>query len=598
MGLIHLKTNLKSLKYGKDRFGGGSSNQPYITKPIPDGISSLDNFNNDFILRGGILSVTRTADDVSRLTQMLFDTKSPNGLLFTVKQNLLSRIGVRTEAGGQEVYLPTSTIAQAGVNAFGLHLYKQGINPFPDFNVGGINIDLPGNIKTYSQIAKANNQPFIVNNDEISTTSFLPTNFNEAYETGDLGGLGVINSVTRIRGQANRLLNLYDKNIILSSNSPTLLSYQGGPGSILGIGKTHIYFADKRIVTLNKPIKDANYLVVGINTIADDLSNINDSRTTPTFTPKIIDFRNILRKSIINKKSSIISNSPDYLTANIENRVSLGDPGRRGNIISYTSGKKDDNGKSLGPLDKINSKQLYSSRVVDLENTNDLVKFRIEAINNNDPGESVFIHFRALINSFSDAYNATWNVTKYLGRGEEFYTYGGFTRNISMGWTISAQSKEELIPMYQKLNYLASNLAPDYSENGYMRGSMMRLTVGGYLYSQPGFINSLVYDIDEQTPWEIGINDVAGGNPSDLSSTNNISDKSVKELPHILKVTMNFTPIMEFVPRKQQNLYDGIPAGKGKYISTWGKEKYIALSTGDHNNYDGGKDEEFTYIPK
>lgn len=35
MALIDLKTNLKSLKYGSDRPGGGSSGQPYIQTAIP-----------------------------------------------------------------------------------------------------------------------------------------------------------------------------------------------------------------------------------------------------------------------------------------------------------------------------------------------------------------------------------------------------------------------------------------------------------------------------------------------------------------------------------------------------------------------------------
>ena len=43
MPLINLKTNLKSLKFGNDKRGGGSSNQPYIVTPIPDGDDSLDN---------------------------------------------------------------------------------------------------------------------------------------------------------------------------------------------------------------------------------------------------------------------------------------------------------------------------------------------------------------------------------------------------------------------------------------------------------------------------------------------------------------------------------------------------------------------------
>ena len=34
--LVELKTNLKSLKYGSDRPGGGWSGQPYVQFPIED----------------------------------------------------------------------------------------------------------------------------------------------------------------------------------------------------------------------------------------------------------------------------------------------------------------------------------------------------------------------------------------------------------------------------------------------------------------------------------------------------------------------------------------------------------------------------------
>jgi hypothetical protein len=101
MPLIDLKTNLKSLKFGKDRPGGGSSNQPYIQKDIPDNGDPSNIFNTggpDSVLRGGLIAPIKAANDVSRLTQMFFDLKSPNGLLFTAKENLLSRTSVKTEA--------------------------------------------------------------------------------------------------------------------------------------------------------------------------------------------------------------------------------------------------------------------------------------------------------------------------------------------------------------------------------------------------------------------------------------------------------------------------------------------------------------------
>ena len=41
MGLIDLKTDLKSLRYGKDTLGGGDSGQPYVQTPIPDSFNDL-----------------------------------------------------------------------------------------------------------------------------------------------------------------------------------------------------------------------------------------------------------------------------------------------------------------------------------------------------------------------------------------------------------------------------------------------------------------------------------------------------------------------------------------------------------------------------
>ena len=140
MPLIEFKTSLKSLKFGKDRPYGGSSNQPYIQSPIPEGDIPTSG-GPDFILRGGILAPVRAAKDVSRLTQMFFDLKSSNGSLFIAKQNVLSRSSVQTQAssdGGlayaagavnQGVYLPSSTLAQAGVGFTGTHLNLLGIDP-------------------------------------------------------------------------------------------------------------------------------------------------------------------------------------------------------------------------------------------------------------------------------------------------------------------------------------------------------------------------------------------------------------------------------------------------------------------------------------
>eukprot|EP01047_Picozoa_sp_COSAG01_P014124 COSAG01_NODE_682_length_14262_cov_11.120949_1_plen_84_part_10 len=83
MGLVNLTTNLKSLRYGKDTIGGGSSNQPYVKKSIPDKFSDVGRTGGpDFLLRGGTLLPKIIVNDVSRMTKMFFDFKSPAGPLF------------------------------------------------------------------------------------------------------------------------------------------------------------------------------------------------------------------------------------------------------------------------------------------------------------------------------------------------------------------------------------------------------------------------------------------------------------------------------------------------------------------------------------
>ena len=125
------KTKLRSLKYGGDRPGGGNSNQPYIESKIP----KPDQYPAPKVKL--VEAVERSFEDIKRLGKW-FSQPLLNGILFTAKQNLLSRTAVPAQGGTSQapkllnegVYTPLSTLAQAGVVAFGGHLNKQGLNPF------------------------------------------------------------------------------------------------------------------------------------------------------------------------------------------------------------------------------------------------------------------------------------------------------------------------------------------------------------------------------------------------------------------------------------------------------------------------------------
>ena len=131
MALIDLQTNLKSLRFGKDRFGGGDSGQPFIKTPIDEDPSG-QSVDKDFLLRGGLSAPLRAGLDTERLTRYFTNLKSPSGFLFVAKQNLLSQTAVKTQSDltpNEGVYTPLGTLAQAMGSFAGTHFYKQGVNP-------------------------------------------------------------------------------------------------------------------------------------------------------------------------------------------------------------------------------------------------------------------------------------------------------------------------------------------------------------------------------------------------------------------------------------------------------------------------------------
>ena len=592
MALLDLTTDLKSLRYGRDRVGGGSSKEPFVT----DSVNSTpgDTGGTDFLLRANTLS--RVGDDLSRMGQFLI---SPKGLQFAVKQNVLSRSAVRAQASNGPIndglYLPTSTLAQVALNPFGGHLLKQGINPLADTTADGsntgigiidsvLNASLPLSAPFYAKKIKTirevdNNRLTELVKYKIGGPSAQTTNGTNSFLDSLTGGgakgfgNGLLNNILAKSPSAGQKYNS------ISLNQGEILRYDGGPGSALGIGQTSL----KRVVNTQDYGTPGSYLLNYSAIIGKTGDGVYSTATPKGIT--MVDFRSNLidaQKKGLNK--DVLSTSLNYAEPNetLGGRVNMGSPGRKGkNLINYNIGVQE-NGKPTGPLDKINALPLYSSPQMINQTSviNDLVKFRIGILDNNKEGNyKTYIHFRSFIDSFSDSYSADWSSERLMGRGENFYRYGGFDRTISMAWTVAAMSIDELIPMYQKLNFLASSLAPDYSDQGYMQGNIAYLTMGGYCYEQPGIITGINISPMKESPYEVNLPSTSGGKDG---------GKKTKELAMYVNVTgFTFKPIHNFVPRIQQNDYFGekIEGGGGSYISKFGKERFIALKNAANNNY-------------
>lgn len=274
-----------------------------------------------------------------------------------------------------------------------------------------------------------------------------------------------------------------------------------------------------------------------------------NNRKGPNTIDTITDFRNALDNTVVAQS--------DYTDFNRQKTYVLGDPGRG---LKRTFGFKG----TEDTKDKINWSNIHTTeKVKETLKDQDIIPFYISVLNPDNSKEETYIHFRAFIEGgITDSYNAEWSGVKYMGRGENFYNYNGFSRKLSLKFIVHAQSQLEQDNMYIKLNYLASLMAPNYSNNGngFMRGNIIKLTIGDYLTEVPGILNGLSFNIAENYTWDIG-RDQDG-------------KKDGLALPHLISVDgFDFTPIHSFLPKTDENARFISMGGTGKVIKNRQDEK-------------------------
>ena len=565
-----------------------------------------------FIASGkGVLFVTKQVG--LQLSSPLLEQLPPSNPLPTLGQGRIQNIVntvtnfINSKSPNQIYNLGLNTLAQIPVNAFGQHIIRQGKLPaFGGGYLSGVNVNTDNGSAfkgyNYAYIATQNNLNSKSTDNQytsnyqgtpgeqvvnISASGKTQAEANANFEkikqnlikqgkipvdlnrTVDLGET-VVTTANKFsyKNSPNRLLQYLQKIQVKSTKTGKsvvsdivttpveLSSYNGGPESTYGIGKTFINtYPDQRTNVSNNPSDPKTSLLNGFEpTPYSQLDEISS-----TLSP-IVQRQNKIYIPIDETLNSInLSNN------NIENRVGVSKIGKETslvrsvdaiNTISIMDGntfyKYSGTGisKNVGNSDYSSENQFGNSSLFTYsKNTSgkvqagnfgrDIIKFRIEFINNNKINETEILAFRAYIDDFTDGMTSKWNTFNYMGRGEDFYVYNGFTRDISVSFTLYAHSPEEMRPIYQKLNYLMSTFTPDYSSKLKMRGNIAKLTVGDYLYQQPGIFTDIKLSGMLDTHWEIAMNDPEEG-----------ADSSQYEVPKHIKVSLTFKPIHNFLPRR------------------------------------------------
>ena len=175
--------------------------------------------------------------------------------------------------------------------------------------------------------------------------------------------------------------------------------------------------------------------------------------------------------------------------------------------------------------------------------------------------EDDIIVFRAAITGLTDSYTANWNPVNMIGRADPNYHYTAFSRDVSLSFDIYATDRDEVKPIYRKLNALAGYTAPTYNTKSIaMEGPWMRLTIGDLYRQQPVVLTSLSYTFAVDAPWEINLED----------------DDEMMQVPLKIGVQCSFNMVSDYLPRKGGRFYTLAKQFAPNSVPREGKDNWLS----------------------
>ena len=225
---------------------------------------------------------------------------------------------------------------------------------------------------------------------------------------------------------------------------------------------------------------------------------------------------NFINTNIVQPVSNTIDNLKEQANAIDAKRKEIGElfQNSQNSLLDKTTLAKIDPQSAAGVgVDKVNLIP-YGHRTTNSEGTIglaqidgktedqlDFIPFRFRDVNNGK-----YIVFRAILSGITDTFTPEYSSERYVGRPDNVYVYQGTTREISFTLDIYPKSDQELVTLWEKMNYLAGLTYPhvaNASGGGQgMISPICELTIGQMYTDTPGYISGLNYTVQDSSTWE------------------------------------------------------------------------------------------------
>jgi hypothetical protein len=120
------------------------------------------------------------------------------------------------------------------------------------------------------------------------------------------------------------------------------------------------------------------------------------------------------------------------------------------------------------------------------------------------------VNFLATVTGLTETYTPSWDSAKFVGSAFNIYTYSSIERSVQFNFKVFSFNSDEHVAAWKRLSFLSSLTYPQkyVGEANAVVPPFIKFTLGDMFKNKEGFIESLIYTIDDNTPWEIGFDDV------------------------------------------------------------------------------------------
>ena len=213
--------------------------------------------------------------------------------------------------------------------------------------------------------------------------------------------------------------------------------------------------------------------------------------------------------------------------------------------------------------DGVNKLGVYSGEGTDDKDKLDFITLKFTSLGTKN-GALRSANFRATISGLSETFSPSWDSAKFVGSPFSYYTYSGIERSVTFNFKVYSLNAEEHKIAWDKLNFLAGLVYPaDYYGDTSVKAPIIKFTLGDMYQKKAGFIESLSYTFDDNTPWNITDSEIklgrdAVGNPNGSDGTT--IDMKGYRLPTIADVAVT----IKFIENRNMT---GIEDGNRKFYT-------------------------------